>query len=128
MNYLLDTCSFIWLTTEPSLLSAKAASLINDRRNAIFLSDLSIWEISLKTRVGKLSFPEPLRVWVPKQRNIFRLLPLPIHEEAIYQSENLADVHRDPYDRLLAAQTIQAGMTVITPDLALSNLGAKRVW
>lgn len=128
MNYLLDTCTFIWLTTNPAMLSPQATGILNDLQNALYFSDVSIWEISLKTKAGKLQFQKPIRIWIPEQRRLFKLIPMPMTEADVYRSEELQDTHRDPFDRLLAAQTIESGMTIISPDAPLSTLGAQRVW
>lgn len=128
MTYLLDTCAFLWLTTQPDQLSQNAAALIGNPANALVLSDVSVWELSLKARAGKLHFQYPLRSWIPQKRSVYKLMPLPLNENAIYLSGELPDVHRDPFDRLLAAQAIEQGLTLLSPDAPLSALGAERVW
>ena len=128
MKLLLDTCAFLWLATEPVRLSKAAADAINDEANERFLSDVTLWEISLKHFVGKLPLPEPPRDWIPKQSAFFDLQPLAIDAAAIFRSGELPDVHRDPFDRLLAAQAIGGSFRLITVDNVFDDLGADRLW
>lgn len=128
MNLLLDTCAFLWLALPQGKLSNEAARLLNDSSTQLFLSDVSVWEISLKHAVSKLPLPATPRVWLPRRLAFFQIQTLPLTHEAIYLSGELPRVHPDPFDRLLAAQAIEAGMTLLSPDLPLSLLGASRVW
>ena len=128
MNLLLDTCAFLWLAASPNAISAAAAAEINNALNSLWLSDVSVWEIATKYRVGKLPLPASPRVWLPAQVNFFQVRYLPIKREAILLSGELPLVHRDPFDRLLSAQAQSEGMSVITPDTPFSKLGAKTIW
>ncbi len=128
MKLLLDTCVFLWLATEPARLSKAAADAIDDEANERFLSDVTLWEISLKHFVGKLPLPEPPRDWIPKQTAFFDLQPLGIDAEAIFRSGELPDVHRDPFDRLLAAQAISGSFQFVTVDKIFDDLGVDRFW
>lgn len=128
MNFLLDTCCFLWLTLEPEKLSPPAIRIIDDASNELFLSDVSLWEIAMKNTAGKLPLPEPARTWLLAQRKFHRLAGVPIHESAIYLASELPLVYPDPFDRLIAAQAIENDFTILSPDLPLSRLGAKRIW
>ena len=128
MKYLLDTCAFLWISQQPSRLSAAATTAINDLASELFVSDVSVWEVTLKHAAGKLPLPGPPRLWVPEKFAHHKFKPLPLNQEAIYLSGELPRVHPDPFDRLLAAQAIEAGMTVLSPDIPLSLLGASRRW
>lgn len=128
MKYLLDTCAFLWLAGEPESLSNPASDVINDPVNMLYLSDVSIWEISLKVVAKKLPLPYPIRTWVPAQRSLHKIEPLALTESAIYQSSELPVTHRDPFDRMLAAQCIDAGMILLSPDSSIDSLGAIRLW
>ena len=125
---LLDTCTFLWLAAAPQRISAAAREAIDDSGNARLLSDVSIWEIVLKHRTGKLPLPaEPSR-WVPAQAAFFQLQRLAIEPAAIYLSGTLPGVHPDPFDRLLAAQACSLDMPIVTPDAPLRQLGAATIW
>ena len=128
MKVLLDTCTFIWLSMPQGKLSPLATLIINDPANELFLSDVSIWEVCLKNSSGKLALPETPRVWVPQQTGYFHIHDFSLDQSAIYRSGELPRIHPDPFDRLLAAQAIEWGMTILSPDTPLSLLGASRVW
>ncbi len=128
MRYLLDTCTFLWVSQQPAMLSAGATVVINDGLNELFVSDVSVWEVTLKHSTGKLPLPGTPRVWVPEKFAHHRFQSLALTQEAIYRSGELPRVHADPFDRLLAAQAMEAGMTILSPDMPLSLLGASRVW
>jgi PIN domain nuclease of toxin-antitoxin system len=128
VKLLLDTCAFLWLASEPDRLSVAAAQAIDDESNELFLGDATLWEISLKHFVGKLPLPEPPRIWIPKQAAFFGLQPLPMDADAIFRSGELPDVHRDPFDRLLAAQAIGGSFRFVTADGAFKLLGVDCLW
>lgn len=128
MKLLLDTCAFLWLATEPTRLSATATEAINDETNDRFLSDVTLWEITLKHFAGKLPLPEPPGDWLPKQTAFFDLQPLIINAESIFLSGELPDVHRDPFDRLLAAQAIGGAFRFVSIDRIFDNLTVDRLW
>ena len=128
MNLLLDTCTFLWLALPQGKLSDQASLQINNPDNTLYLSDISIWEICLKYSVGKLPLPDAPRQWLPRRLTFFQVKPQALTHAAIYLSGELPRVHADPFDRLLAAQALEAGMTLLSPDTPLSLLGASRVW
>ena len=67
MKILLDTCAFLWLTTDDPELTAKAKILFQDTRNLVYLSSVSVWEIMVKNKLGKLPLPEnPEKSFIPK--------------------------------------------------------------
>jgi PIN domain nuclease of toxin-antitoxin system len=128
MRVLLDTCTFLWLALPQGKLSAEATRLINAPATSLFLSDVSIWEICMKHSAGKLSLPGIPREWLPSRMAFFGVAELALESPAIYRSGELPRDHADPFDRLLAAQAIESGMTLLSPDTPLSSLGASRVW
>lgn len=128
MNIVLDTCTFLWLAASPTRISPDAKAALDDERNTLFLSDVSVWEITMKHAVGELPLPTPPRSWVPAQVAFHQLRRLALQEEAIFLSGELPLVHRDPFDRLLAAQAQSEAMPVVTPDAPFSELGASVIW
>lgn len=86
MKLLLDTCVFLWLTTEPSRLSQAATVALDDEQNELFLSDASIWEITLKHKTGKLPLPDAPRRWIPDELQFHGIQSVPIVSEAIYRA------------------------------------------
>ena len=128
MRYLLDTCTFLWMAQQPTMLSATARGTLDDGTAELFVSDASIWEIMLKHSVGRLPLPDAPRHWIPRKFVYHRLQPLPLTREAIFRSGELPRTHADPFDRMLAAQAIESGLTILSPDTPLSMLGASRIW
>ena len=128
VRYLLDTCTFLWLALPQGKLSARVTTIINDPTNELFLSDISAWEITLKHTAGKLPLPDLPRRWLPSRAAFFRLTPLPLTQDAIFRSGELPKSHMDPFDRLLAAQALETQMTILSPDVPISLLGAARIW
>jgi PIN domain nuclease of toxin-antitoxin system len=128
MNVLLDTCTFLWLTREPHMISELAREVLDDPTTILNMSHASVLEMVVKHRARKLTFPQPPEKWIPSRRAYFQIKDLPLDELLIYRSGKLPDVHRDPFDRLIAAHAMQSGCTVISPHTPLSLLGASRLW
>jgi PIN domain nuclease of toxin-antitoxin system len=128
MKYLLDTCTFLWASQQTAMLSSSVVAVINDATNDLYVSDVSLWEITLKHTTGKLPLPGSPRDWIPEKFAYHQFKSLSLAQDAIYRSGELPRVHLDPFDRLLAAQAIESGMTLLSPDAPLSLLGASRLW
>ena len=128
MKYLLDTCAFIWLALPQGKLSRAATEVLNNPITELFFSDAGVWEVSLKHAAGKLALPDVPRKWVPTRLAFYHIAPLSLTREVIFRSGELPRVHADPFDRLLAAQAMEAGLTILSPDTPLSLLGASRIW
>jgi PIN domain nuclease of toxin-antitoxin system len=125
---LLDTCTFLWLAQQPSQISAAAATVIDEPANDLGVSEVSLLEVVLKHAAGRLPLPDAPRVWISARLDFHQLQLLSLTPEVIYRCGELPQAHADPFDRLLAAHAIEAGMAVISPDRSLSLLGASRVW
>lgn len=128
MDLILDTCTFIWLTCDPDRLSAEAARVLNSQKNEIFLSEISVLEISLKHTSGKLSLPQPPRIWIPEQQAIWKLKSIAIDTEIIFRTTELPTHHRDPFDRLLVSTAITHSMPIVTPDPWIKKYPVSTVW
>ena len=129
MNYLLDTSTFLWYVSAQAELSPQAKSIIGDSRNNIYLSIVSIWEVAIKFRVGKLQLtPDSLTAWLEIQlaANSFRLLEIKVSH--LLRFADLPLVHRDPFDGLLIAQSQVENIPVITSDAAFDSYEIQRVW
>jgi PIN domain nuclease of toxin-antitoxin system len=124
---LLDTCSFVWLTSDPSRLSAAAAKEIEAERE-LGLSDVCWWEICLKWQAKKLELPAPPRTWISEQVGVWSILRVPIEPEHLYRSTELPNLHRDPSDRLLIAQALAYSTRILTPDAAIRQYPVAVVW
>lgn len=95
MKLLLDTHIFLWLITNDPQLSVKARLAIEDGNNDIFLSVVSIWEITIKYKLGKLPLPQSPEIYLPTQRQL--------------------------HSRMLISQALHHGLTLITDDHAIQN-------
>jgi len=128
VKVLLDTCTFLWLAQQPDKISVTAAAIINDARNELSVSEVSVMEIVMKHSAGKLPLPGSPRKWIPDKVKYHQLTSLTLSQDVMFRSGELPRVHSDPFDRLLAAQAIEEGLTIISPDKPMSALGASRVW
>ena len=128
MRILLDTCTFLWIAEGSTQLSRTAAAAYADRDNETFLSVASAWEIAIKHSCGKLPLPSPIDEWVLKMRAKGDTLPLAIDEESAIHVARLPRLHTDPFDRILVAQAIIHGMTILTPDPFIRSYPARTLW
>ena len=123
MNLLFDTHSFIWWADEPTKLSRAALAALENENNRLFVSDVSIWEMQIKVQLGKMKLKLPLKDLIESQQRDNGVTILPIITEHILALNNLPFHHKDPFDRLLAAQALDLGMTMLTVDAAFARLG-----
>jgi PIN domain nuclease of toxin-antitoxin system len=128
MTVLLDTCTFIWLCSDPEKLSGPAAKTLDDLANDRALSLASVWEISLKYHSGKLPLPQTPSAWVEEQLKVQCIEVLPLQRYALYQAAALPPVHKDPFDRVIAAEALQRDMRIISPDNPFLEYGCRVVW
>lgn len=122
-SYLLDTPIFLWSISMPEKLSAQVRTLIIDGRNTVYLSAASVWEISIKRKLGKLKAPDDIDKIADLKD--FRKLPINIlHAEL---AGALPEYHRDPFDRMLIAQATMHDLHLITCDACFKNYEIKVV-
>lgn len=123
MRLLLDTHVFLWWIAGDPALKSPARKVIADRGNDCLVSIVSFWEIAIKKSLGKLEVPEPLASFFAEQLavNEFGLLDLEIAHVAKVAS--LPFHHRDPFDRLLAAQAIEADLKIVSADPVFREYG-----
>jgi PIN domain nuclease of toxin-antitoxin system len=128
MDILLDTSTFLWWVAGSERIPGPTAELLRDPANRVVLSAASAWEISIKHALGKLPLPAPPEVWVPRQRAAHDIEPLPIAESDALHVGKLPDLHRDPFDRMLVAQSIVHGLEIATTDPAVRRYPCRWVW
>ena len=128
MNLLLDTCTLLWAWGRPARLSRRLQGLLRDPHNRVWVSAASAWELSTKHRVGKFPGGGPiLAEWEDRlTRDGFRQLP--ISSRHALRAGSLPGAHRDPFDRVIAAQGLIEALRVATPDPEIAALGADTVW
>jgi len=122
MRYLVDTHILLWMTGMSALLPPKARDLIEEIDNIIVFSTVSIWEVAIKTARGYRDFaidPSVLRENLLK--NDYQELPLLGEHAAAVAS--LPAIHKDPFDRVLVAQALVEGLSLITVDKTVARYG-----
>ena len=128
MRLLLDTHALIWWLVGDASLSKQAMSVIADEQNEILVSAASAMEISTKFRLGKLPdaalLASGLADYVADQG--FVELPVTIAHAA--RAGNLTIAHKDPFDRLLIAQSLIEGAPLVSNETLFDGFGVQRVW
>ena len=128
MRHLVDAHSLIWALDDPAKLGAAAATALQDPANELLVSAGTMWELAIKTSLGKLSLSLPFRRWVERAIADLDLEVLPITLDHAERQAGLPFHHRDPFDRLLAAQALVEGIPVVSADAAFDPYGVKRIW
>jgi PIN domain nuclease of toxin-antitoxin system len=128
MNVLLDTHTLIWFSISPSRLSERIINLLSDADNNLFLSIASVWEMQIKFQLGKLNLNLPLPELIETQKQTNGLQILPIELSHIYTLDGLPNHHRDPFDRILVAQTIFEKIPLLSIDAIFDAYPINRIW
>lgn len=128
MRLLLDTHCWLWWLVEPEKLSKTATEAIADLDNELLLSVASIWEIGIKYKANKLKLPQKPEILIPQQMQIDEIQTLSITVSHALKAADLTLYHRDPFDRMLIAQTQLEKMVILTNDLAFTNYDVKTLW
>jgi len=125
MKYLLDTHAFIWLDGEPDKLSSVAAAICANVDNTLLVSIASVWEMQIKSQLGKLALRLPLVDLVQSQKvnNLVSLLPIELAH--ILALAKLPPLSRDPFARLLIAQALTDDAVLISHDPNIRQYAAK---
>lgn len=126
MAVLLDTHTFLWWCEDSSELSPKARKAIVN--NDCFVSMASFWEIAIKLSVGKLRLPVGIERYLPEQMSLNGFEILEITFRQTVATAGLPWHHRDPFDRLLAAQAIEEKLSIVSRDAVFDLYGLRRVW
>ena len=128
MKLLLDACTFLWVLGGTADVPGRVAEAFRAPDNEVYLSAASVWEIVIKHASGRLVLPRPPDQLIPVERDARAILPLPIDEESALHVSRLPDLHRDPFDRILVAQAIVHGLTIVTPDPLVLQYPARTMW
>ncbi|MEY3868573.1 MAG: hypothetical protein RLZZ338_2464 [Cyanobacteriota bacterium] len=127
MNILLDTHTFLWYLQDSKELSSQAAEILEDSSNTLWLSIASLWEISIKLGLGKLSLQNSFsELEEVLQQLKIEVLPITFSDTECYL--NLPLHHRDPFDRVLVAQAMNNSLVLISRDRAFDAYSIERVW
>ena|ERR1041385_5992671 len=125
MKLLLDTHIFIWWADQPEKLSSAALFALEDEANDLLLSVASVWEMQIKMQLGKLKLSLPLKELVKNQPEINDLTILSVTLTHVLTLMLCPFITKTPFDRLLIAQSIEEGLTIVTADSKLSAYSVK---
>jgi PIN domain nuclease of toxin-antitoxin system len=124
MQLLIDTHVLIWFLEGNKSLSKPHRQIISDSNNDVFVSIASLWEIAVKISLGKLTLAKPLAD-VIKQIAVENIEVLPILPKHTLQVSSLPFHHRDPFDRIIVAQSQVENLPIVTNDIEFSHYGIK---
>lgn len=128
MKLLLDTHAFLWFIMGSANLSVNARALIEDPANERLLSAASLWEIAIKASIGKLTLSAPFADLIPEQLTLTGIDVVHIKVDQLSLLTTLPFHHRDPFDRLIIAQSLIENIPVVSIDAAFDTYGVKRYW
>jgi PIN domain nuclease of toxin-antitoxin system len=128
MKILLDTCAFLWLTTDAAELSEKAKQTFQNTDNAIYLSSVSVWEILVKHQLGKLPLPSDADNFIRQQCEKHFVDYLALDEKSVFQLSRLPSYHRDPFDKMLVCQAITHDLIILTSDSMITQYPVTTLW
>lgn len=128
MRLLLDTHALLWWLAGDAALSPAARAAIAEETNAVFVSAVSLWEITTKHRLGKLALSAALLSDLPGVVTDQGFLGLPISLRHAQRAGDLPGPHRDPFDRMLVAQAILDDLVLVSNERPFDAYGAVRLW
>lgn len=127
MKLLLDTHAFLWFIEDNPRLSIEAKALLESDAE-LLISTASLWEIAIKTSIGKLTLAQPFDIFIPQQLELNAIIILPIELAHLAVVSTLPFHHRDPFDRLLIAQAMNERLPVVSADAAFDDYAIQRLW
>jgi PIN domain nuclease of toxin-antitoxin system len=127
MKALLDTHVFLWAVLDDNRLSHRAKQAYTGP-NDLWLSVASVWEILIKARAGRLPLPQPAGPYLSNKLRENKIEVLPIKFDHVLRTENLPMHHRDPFDRILVAQSLAEKLPVVTGDQIFERYGVSVIW
>jgi PIN domain nuclease of toxin-antitoxin system len=128
MRALLDTHAFLWWITDDPRLSPQVRKIIGEGTNELFLSAASGWEIAIKAQLGRLELSGDLVGFISRQLHLNALQSLPIQMSHAVHVHTLPGLHRDPFDRLLVAQSQLENLPILTADPQIARYSVTTIW
>jgi PIN domain nuclease of toxin-antitoxin system len=128
VKILLDTCAFLWLVSDAKELSDQAKELFQNTDNAVYLSSVSVWEIVVKNKLGKLPLPDAPEQFINEQCEKHFIENISLDNKSIFHLTELPSYHRDPFDRMLICQAIEHNFTLLTSDELIIQYPVKTAW
>ena len=128
MRALLDTHALLWWVTNNPQFSPTVQAIIADRNNQLFFSAASGWEIAIKAQLGKLVLPSQPEQYIANQLalNLFEVLPIQLSHAL--QTYYLPNHHKDPFDRILVAQSQFENLPILTSDSRIAQYRVSTIW
>lgn len=126
MKILLDTHTFLWGLSDETRLSEHVRRLLPSAES--WLSVASLWEILIKSQSGKLRLPQPVGPYVMLKLKFNGVKLLPVTAEHVLRIESLPMHHRDPFDRMLIAQSLEEELPLVTSDAIFQRYGMNLIW
>jgi len=127
MRLLLDTHTLFWAVRQPNRIPAAASALVTDPANELLVSAITPWELGIKYRSGRFAEAGPFLLALERYLDTLGASELPISIEHSLVAGQLEWAHRDPFDRMLAAQAIIENAVLVTADGAFRQLGGLRI-
>jgi PIN domain nuclease of toxin-antitoxin system len=127
VKLLLDTHIWLWSVIDPSRLTSRVAKALADPENELWLSSISVWELTVLHRKQRLKMPPDVPAWVAKSIEDLRLTEVPLTIEVALALPSMSFSHGDPADQLLAASAKVFDLTLVTADEHLIHLPGIRV-
>lgn len=127
MNLLLDTHTYIWFSANKPELSEIVKKMVEDSENSAYISIANLWEMSIKISLGKLAIDKDFKE-VIKDLTESGIEILPISFEHVLRSSSLPFYHRDPFDRIIIAQSMCEGMKLLSADIIFDQYTHERIW
>jgi PIN domain nuclease of toxin-antitoxin system len=128
MKLLLDTHTFIWWDRDPGLIPSVTLTLMQQPETQLFVSIVSLWEIQIKLQIGKLTLQNSLSEVILRQQTENGIQLLPISLLHILALEKLPQYHKDPFDRLLIAQSMNEAASLVSRDSVFKQYGCSLIW
>lgn len=128
MKLLLDTHTLIWWDREPELIPDQTLALMQQDDTQLVISIVSLWEIQIKTQIGKFNLQTSLAEMVAQQQAENGIILLPITLPHILELDNLPQHHKDPFDRLLIAQCRTEAATLVSCDGIFKQYDCPLLW
>lgn len=128
MRILLDTHVFLWAAVSDSRLSPRAKPVLASKDVQLWLSVASLWETTIKFQIGKLKLPTRVEDFIERQISETEIAILPISPNHVRTLSTIPLLHRDPFDRMLVAQSIAERLPLMSADKAISRYPVEVIW
>lgn len=128
MNFLLDTCTILWLQVEPARVPASLRQILLQPETKRYSSAAAAWEIAIKWSLGRLPLPVPPQEFMRRLRVDSLVESLSIDEASALQVAKLPSLHNDPFDRIQIAQSIEHSLILATPDPLIRQYAVRTMW